>query len=730
MSNQQNLKSNLNGYFIQMGTTGSVDSIEFFKQTGLIKTKIAGGVKGHCGKATNSLRIKVRRDLVGNFIVWCDTLGNNDFVQEFTVFDNTYTSTSYFGFNCIYSSTRSDKFYFDDVYVGKYIVDVTPPTVQQILLIDATHIDVVFDESVQLSSSQNVANYSVDNSIGGAVTAIRDANNTSLVHLQFLNSFQNKNYNLSINNVTDIAGNMMGAAILPFSFYIPKQFDVVIDEIFADPSPSVGLPNYEFVEIKNTSAHTIDLFNWSFSDSSSSTQITSHFIIQPDSFAIVCALNAVSALQSYGNIVALTSLPSLNNDADILSLNDDKGKIIHSIFYSSNWYTNAIKKNGGYSLEMIDTKNPCNGANNWKASDDISGGTPGRKNSVDANNPDLIAPKLIRIFPTTSNTLKLYFDEALDENAIANLTNFNVNKSVGNPTIAAFTDATKQIIALTFNQTFHAKIIYELDVKNITDPKPYGNDFVELYNNSDKIIDVQKLYISNTTTIEQPITEGYLFFPKTYIVLTESKDNILQNYTSINPDGIIEVASLPSFDDANGKIILNDNTSVLIDSLSYSDSWHYALLHDKEGVSLERISFDAKTQDENNWHSAASVVGFATPAYKNSQSITSQNTDASISLQPKIFSPDNDGKDDVLLINYNLDAAGYSANISVFDAEGNLIKNISSLQTLEQQGFFQWDGTTNESGKTVKGIYVIYAEFFNTAGKKIILKKDCVVGGK
>ncbi|MFM2049305.1 MAG: hypothetical protein RI955_1853, partial [Bacteroidota bacterium] len=223
---------------------------------------------------------------------------------------------------------------------------------------------------------------------------------------------------------------------------------------------------------------------------------------------------------------------------------------------------------------------------------------------------------------------------------------------------------------------------------------------------------------------------GYLFFPKTYIVLTESKDNILQNYTSINPDGIIEVASLPSYDDANGKIILNDNASVLIDSLNYSDSWHYALLHDKEGVSLERISFDAKTQDENNWHSAASVVGFATPAYKNSQAITSQNTDASISLQPKVFSPDNDGKDDVLLINYSLDAAGYSANISVFDAEGNLIKSISSLQTLEQQGFFQWDGTTNESGKTVKGIYVIYAEFFNTAGKKIILKKDCVVGGK
>jgi hypothetical protein len=260
-------------------------------------------------------------------------------------------------------------------------------------------------------------------------------------------------------------------------------------------------------------------------------------------------------------------------------------------------------------------------------------------------------------------------------------------------------------------------------------PKPYGSDFVEIYNNSNKIIDLQKIFVSNTTTTLQPVFDGYLFFPKTYIVITESKENILQNYTTTNPDGIIEVASLPSFDDANGKIILYDNTSILIDSLSYSDSWHYPLLHDNEGISLERISFDVKTQDENNWHSAASVVGFATPAYKNSQAVSSQIAITTIDLQPKLFTPDNDGKDDILMINYNLDAAGYSANISVFDAEGNLVKTISSLQTLEQQGFFQWNGTTNENGKALKGIYIINAEFFNTSGKKIILKKDCVLGG-
>ncbi len=51
-SDSMNLKKTSNGYFIQMGTSGSNDSIEFFKQVANVKTKIAGGLKGHCGKNT------------------------------------------------------------------------------------------------------------------------------------------------------------------------------------------------------------------------------------------------------------------------------------------------------------------------------------------------------------------------------------------------------------------------------------------------------------------------------------------------------------------------------------------------------------------------------------------------------------------------------------------------------------------------------------------------------
>ncbi len=48
---------------------------------------------------------------------------------------------------------------------------------------------------------------------------------------------------------------------------------------------------------------------------------------------------------------------------------------------------------------MIDTKNPCSGMNNWKASVDVKGGTPGKKNSIDAVNADQTPPGLLSAYP-------------------------------------------------------------------------------------------------------------------------------------------------------------------------------------------------------------------------------------------------------------------------------------------------------------------------------------------
>ena len=68
---------------------------------------------------------------------------------------------------------------------------------------------------------------------------------------------------------------------------IANRFDVVITEIMADPSPVVGLPNAEFIEIRNVSATAYNLNGWRLSDASATATITTSFLLQPDSADLV-----------------------------------------------------------------------------------------------------------------------------------------------------------------------------------------------------------------------------------------------------------------------------------------------------------------------------------------------------------------------------------------------------------------------------------------------------------
>ena len=72
---------------------------------------------------------------------------------------------------------------------------------------------------------------------------------------------------------------------------------------------------------------------------------------------------------------------------------------IDSVNYSDNWYKDEDKRDGGWTLEIIDPDNICSEHQNWVASEDELGGTPGTQNSVFANKPDLTGPKLLSAIP-------------------------------------------------------------------------------------------------------------------------------------------------------------------------------------------------------------------------------------------------------------------------------------------------------------------------------------------
>src|SRR4026208_2053894 len=215
--------------------------------------------------------------------------------------------------------------------------------------------------------------------------------------------------------------------LAPLYALTQNRYDIVIDEIMADQTPQIALPSNEWIELKNVSANPINLQNWRIGDVTGQSGPLPNFILQPDSFVIVCTGSAVAAMQVYGRVISVTSFPSLDNDGDQLYLKGNTGLAIHAVSYSLSWYQNAVKSDGGWTLEMIDTKNPCSGISNWKASNDARGGTPGIKNSVDAVNNDQILPSVKNAYALDNLTVVVVFDEPVDSLKGATIANYSID---------------------------------------------------------------------------------------------------------------------------------------------------------------------------------------------------------------------------------------------------------------------------------------------------------------
>ena len=255
-------------------------------------------------------------------------------------------------------------------------------------------------------------------------------------------------------------------------------------------------------------------------------------------------------------------------------------------------------------------------------------------------------------------------------------------------------------------------------------PVSEGVDFVELYNRSNKILNKTDVFISSLTNmlpdeLENIDDKQQPFLPNDYIVITEDLKNFLIQYPTANLE-FINVSELPSLKDDEGNIAITKNTGEIIDYFAYNDDMHFELLRDDEGVSLERIKPDAKTNTPHNWHSASKQSGYATPTQKNSQFIEPNIKEPNkwISLSKTEFSPNADGTDDFLIINYILDEPGWSGTITVFNRHGQRIKILADNELLGTKGFFTWDGITDNNKKAPIGIYIIFADFFSAKGEK------------
>ena len=556
--------------------------------------------------------------------------------------------------------------------------------------------------------------------------------------------------------------------LCPLYVQAQNRYDVVINEIMADPTPQIGLPSNEWIELKNVSANPLNLQNWRIGDATGQSGPMPSFVLQPDSFVIVCTGSAVAAMQAYGRVISVTSFPSLDNDGDQLFLRSNTGLTIHAVSYSLSWYQNAVKSDGGWTLEMIDTKNPCAGISNWKSSTDTRGGSPGIKNSADAVNTDQSLPSVKNAYAIDNLNIVIVFDEPVDSLKGATAGNYSIDGGLSIQSATSISPLFDKV-QLKLATAMQVNTVYTITVNNVTDcrnngigtgnkvkiglpvdaaatemvineilfnPKSGGSDYLEFYNRSNKIFDANKLYVANRnssggiSSTKLISTIPYYIFPGDYIVVTEDAINLPLNYMVQNPDAVFVVSSLPSFPDDEGDVILLNFQGAVVDEVKYKDDWQFALISNADGVSLERIDPDGPSQDAGNWHSAASTAGYGTPTYKNSQYKLLQSINAAVEVTPKVFSPDNDGRDDIATVQYKTTEPGYVANITVYDANGRPVRNLVKNGTLGLQGYWVWDGLDDKKLKLPVGTYILFTEIFNLDGKKETFKNVVVLARK
>lgn len=745
-----------NGYFVLFGEANAVDAIRLFKLVNGIPTQLCSGVDGQISNSF-TVGIKVVLNPSGTWELSADLSGGTNYILQGSANDPSILSGSFFGYLCTYTSSNANKFYLDDVYIGNPILDLQAPILLQASVISPNQVDVLFNEALSPTSANEVANYAIL-PFNSFVTAQQDNVNQALVHLTTMFPLTNGNsYSIMTANLSDLVGNTSGNQAASFDYLVAdtaEKGDVIITEFFADPTPVIGLPEVEYVEIFNKTGKVFHLQNWTISDGSSNGTIGDFWLL-PGSYIVLTA-NANFGL--FTNVAGVTSFPSLNNAGDQLILTDQTGLLLDRLTYTDEWYQDPTKQEGGYSLERINLNDPCSNYDNWSASNDPSGGSPGTINSIFSAAPDNQNPNLLSLIALSPNFLEVSFSEGMDSISLANTqVSASPNLSVQATFIQVVNDnpnGPPQFI-IQFNENFLPSTTYQIQLGPVSDcwqndttfigqftlpeqaqagdivineilanPLNGGQDFIELYNRSTKVIDLKDWQIANfyndTISNLKTISNHFILEPNSYVAISEDTSFLLENYPASISGKMIQM-DMPSYNIDSGTVYLLYN-SEQIDRVSYSEDWQFSLIDHSDGVSLERISPNASSNQTSNWHSAAESIGFATPGRVNSQ-YQYVGTSESISLQKDVFSPDQDGFEDILMVNYAFSESGLLVKARIFDDFGREVKTLFSNELMGTTGFFTWDGVNTEQAKAPIGIYVLVIEVFSVDGAVILAKK-------
>ncbi|HEX2975196.1 MAG TPA: FlgD immunoglobulin-like domain containing protein, partial [Bacteroidales bacterium] len=479
---------------------------------------------------------------------------------------------------------------------------------------------------------------------------------------------------------------------------------------------------------------------------------------------ILCAAADTSLFRKYGSTISLKTFPALSDDGKAICLYDSMGVLIQGVSYSPEWIAESLKRDGGWSLEMIDTDYPFYGFENWSASKSPEGGTPGKINSVSRVNDDSYFQGVVNVYAIDSKTLSVKFSEP-----VLSLSRHNEEITIEGETVQSITSSdilcreflvssaatmergkqytleiSAEVTDFAGNQAVKRTFVFGLAEKAenrdlmfnelLFDPLPGEADYVEFYNNSSKVLDASRLLLVNvsdqaadTSSAYFIADEPYCILPGSYYAITTGMSQTILRYPNGNPANIHQVKALPSMPDDKGHLILYNRELEKIDEVFYDEKMHFSLLAGNEGVSLEKLNVSMESGSASGWHSAAGSSGWGTPGEVNSVYSEVPKDGEEVTFSSARITPDSDGNEDFLTIGLNLEGAGNVISIMIFDEAGNLVRKLATNLLVEPGATLLWDGTSGDGSMLRSGIYVVLVTGYNEVGKVVKRKRVCAV---
>lgn len=752
-----------NGYAVGVNQTGYDDTLRLWKvKAGLFVPVISSGINWQTMIGTESaVKIFVERSQQGDWKLRVFR-ADDSLMGEGTGKDPELSDPSWFAVGFKYTSTCDMLLWLDDIEIkGDFHYDTDPPDVIACKVSGRKSLLIEFDKQPS-AESLVPGNFSADEGKNLACSTIQEA--PSSLKIVFREDFVNKSINsLTINNLCDRSGNCRSNVGVEFTPVWADPGDVIFTEIMADPLPAVSLPGEEYLEILNRSGYSLQPDNWTIATAGQSYPFP-EMTLNPGSYIIICREADTSSFSIYGPTMGFRSLPALTDSGREIAIMDSSGNLIHGIEYSSSWYGDELKSDGGWSLEIIDPAFPFYCKGNWKASSSREGGSPGSANSVYAQNTDNLFFGLENVFPEDSLLIRMKMSET-----VTGLS--GKNKSIKIDGVEAKSITSEDLLlkeyTLVPSDPLRRHHIYVLEadagVKDFAgnamernnfsfgipepalngdvqfnellfNPLPGDPDYIELINCSEKIIDVSKLLLvsvnDETADTSRPVNlsaDGRCLVPGGFYVITADRNKLAERYSSSNTDNIFEIPSLPSMPDDKGHLLLLSRDLTLIDEVSYSEEMQYSLLQDAEGVALEKIRPGNLSTVKSYWQSASEASGWGTPGAPNSVFFEEPEDDDNVTLSSGRITPDNDGNEDFLVLDFRLKGNGKVVSVEIFNETGSFVKKIADNFMADHKASVVWDGTASDGKLVDTGIYILLIQVFDDRGEILKWKKVCTV---